>query len=225
MVTQPSADSYAGFQQPETAGAEVNRIEFMFRQFMSRIWTSMLVKVVDVNTAGTLAAPALVDIQPMVHQIDGSGNSVPHATIYGVPCFRYQAGLSGVVLDPVAGDIGVALFAQRDISAVKANGAASAPGSRRRFNPADAIYLGGVLGLGSALERYIQLASGGITIVDPAQVTVTAPTVTVNASTSATLNSPQVNIAGSSGLKKIARDGDPVVGGVIQASSTKGFCG
>lgn len=64
-----------------------------------------------------------------------------------------------MIVDPVIGDIGIAVFADRDISTVKRTKAQGNPGSRRRFDAADGMYLGGLLN--SAPTNYLQLSSDG----------------------------------------------------------------
>jgi len=145
------------------------------------------VQVVAVNTTAET-----VDIHPLVNMVDGYGNATPHGVIYGCPYFRLQAGNSAIVIDPVAGDIGIALFADRDISAVIATHAQANPGSSRAFDMADGIYLGGVLN--PAPTQYIRFDSAGITITSPVAVTVNAPVATINASTSATIAAPIVTV-------------------------------
>jgi hypothetical protein len=147
----------------------------MFEMFMGKTWTSIPVKVIEVETAGTLTVPAVISIQPLVHQTNGKGDTTPHGIIHGVPCWRLQGGRSGVVIDPVVGDVGVALFAQRDISTVMSSRQASPPGSRRRHDPSDAIYFGSILGVGQALGRYLLMNTSGITMLDPTKITIHAP--------------------------------------------------
>ena len=129
-------------------------------------------------TGGGIAAPATVSVQPMVHQIDGAGNTTPHGVIAGLPVFRPQGGISAVIADPAVGDIGVAAFCMSDISAVKASGAPAQPGSFRRYDWADGIYFGGVLN--AAATQYVLIDSSGVTVVSPSQVTVRAPTITLD---------------------------------------------
>lgn len=61
---------------------------------------------------------------------------------------------------------------------------------------------------------------GVVTVQSAAEADVIAPTVKVNASTMAVVTSPNIQLGGAGG-KKIALDQDPVVGGKVQASSTK----
>jgi hypothetical protein len=85
-----------------------------------------------------------------------------------------------VIIDPKVGDIGLCIFADRDISSVKANVAALrggkgsvTPGSGRRFDMADGLYVGGLLN--GVPTQYVQFSASGINIVSPTKVTITAP--------------------------------------------------
>ena len=147
--------------------SELNRTEFIVRQVLNRMATATLVQVMAVS-AGT------VDVRPMVAQIDGAGNAIPHGTIHNVPVFSLRAGSSSVVMTPVIGDIGLAIFCHNDISSAKANKAPSNPGSRRRFDWADALYLGGFFGADPT--TFIRFEpGGGMTIQSDQPITIQAP--------------------------------------------------
>lgn len=135
--------------------SKYNRIEFVVRQIMNRIATATLVRVEAVDTD-------TVDIRPMVAQIDGAGNAVDHGTIHNAPFFMPRAGASAVMIKPVVGDIGLAIFCHNDISAVKSTKAPANPGSRRRYDWSDALYLGGFLG--DTPTQYIRLDENGVAI-------------------------------------------------------------
>lgn len=158
--------AYAGLADPSTGMGEYNRLEFLVRMALNRVVTMTLVKVMAVNGD-------LIDIQPMVAQLDGAGNKTDHGTIHGVPFFRYQAGLNAVILDPVVGDIGIAVFAHNDISGVKATKAPNVPGSRRKFDWADAVYIGGVLN--ATATQFIRIDDDGVAITSTGEVGITAP--------------------------------------------------
>lgn len=230
MGTQPSPDSaaYTGFQDPTSGGSETNALQFLVSQMLGRLWTSTLVQVVAVTNTGALEPVGFVDVQPLVNQIDGAGNATAHGVIHNVPYMRIQGGVNAVIIDPAVNDIGLAVFASRDISAVKATKKANIPGSFRRFNPADGLYFGGFLN--AAPQQYVRFSADGVEIVSPTKVTVTAPNVEVNASTRAKVTSPHVDLIsddvnlGGAGGKKVVLDGDPVIGGgggTVHASSTK----
>jgi hypothetical protein len=190
---------------------EYNLLSFTILQHIGKMATIELVQVINV-TGGGLNPIGTVDVQPMVNQIDGNGSPTAHGTIYGLPYFRIQGGTSAVINDPVVGDIGMAAFSSRDISKVKNTGAIANPGSRRRFDWADGLYLGCFIG--AAPTRYVMMSSAGLNVVDPTQVEITAPTCIVNGN---------VTLGGSSGGAGVARIGDAVSGGVITGGSTKVF--
>ena len=139
-----------------------NQDGFQFDQFMSRVWTAIPVKVISCTGTGAVATAGTVNVQPLVNMIDGAGNATPHGVINGLPYYRLQAGNTAIIADPIAGDLGLAIFCQRDISSVKVNKAVSNPGSFRKFDPADGIYLGGLLNPVPAVA--IQFGGGAIII-------------------------------------------------------------
>lgn len=189
-----------------SANSTSNAIQFVITQMMSQMNTMIPVKVVKVSGS-------FCDVQPLVTQIDGAGNVEPHAVIHNVPFVRIQGGTNAIIIDPVAGDIGLALFASRDISAVKKNKAVSPPGSRRRYDLADGIYLGGVLN--SAPTQYLEYTTDGINLVSPTKVTITAPMVEIDAAQSVTINSPIIN---TNGTFSSTASGSSTFGGTIQTT-------
>lgn len=149
---------------PDT-NSEVDLINFIVRQALGRIGTIKVVKVTALKGGGgALAAPGMVSIQPLVNQLDGTGQATPNGLVHNVPYIRAQGGKNAIISDPVVGDIGIAFIADRDISAVKASKAQANPGSYRRFDMADAIYLGGMLN--GVPNQTIQFTDTGLTIAD-----------------------------------------------------------
>jgi hypothetical protein len=232
-------DTLEGFQKLLTASSETNALQFLFRQLMGAVWTATLVQVVSCTNLSTTAAVGFVDVQPMVHQVDGQGRPTPHGIIHNLPYFRYQGGMNAVIIDPQKGDIGIAVFASRDISGVKVKKAPTVPGSWRRNDPADGLYLGGFLN--GVPNQYVLFKPAGIdviSVVEGAVITVQADvvnvvandTATVQAANTATVTADEVDVIsdnvnlGATGGKKVVLDGDPVIGGgggTVQASSTK----
>lgn len=163
-----SNDGYAGLADPQSAVGDFNRQSFLIASMIGRMATVALVKVVDVNAgAGT------VNVQPMVAQIDGAGNGTPHGIIANLPYFRLQGGVSAVKLTPVVGDIGAALFCSRDISKVKATKAPALPGSRRAYDWADGLYIGGWLN--GVPTELVEFLNPGIKLTSTTQVIIDAP--------------------------------------------------
>lgn len=138
--------------------------------------TSLINKLATMTVVRVVAVDGrTVDIQPIVAQLDGAGNAIAHGTIHNVPIWRLQSGGMAIIVDPVIGDIGMAVFAHSDISTVKATGDAAPPGSKRRFDWADAVYLGGLFG--PEATSSIRLGGGGVEIDAPTFSTTGASTI------------------------------------------------
>lgn len=170
-----------GQQRLSSGNTPFNELSFLFEQMLGRLNVATLVKVVAVHSSGRTAAVGTVDVTPLVHQVDGSGNPWPHATIYGIPFFRIQGGANAVICDPHPGDVGFCVFADRDLSSVKASGGAAAnPGSDRRFDLADGLFFGG-WNPGTAPARFIVVDDAGVTIdAGSASAEVKAGSLTIN---------------------------------------------
>lgn len=157
-------DGYSGQQGLADASDEFNVWTFVIEQMLGLVRTATLVQVKAVTNDGDLSPVGFIDAQPLVKQIDGIGIATPHGTIFNLPYFRLQGGTNAIILDPKVGDIGIAIIADRDISAVKTTKAEANPGSFRRFDLADGIYLGGVLN--GTPEQYIGFTDDGIKLAD-----------------------------------------------------------
>jgi len=175
-----------GQQNPGTLGSEYNVMVFVIAQLLAKMQTCTLVKVISCTNDGGLAPVGRVSVQPLVFQVS-SLQIVPHGEISDVPYQRLQGGTNAVILDPEPGDIGIAVFASRDIANVKAdpqaavaNGGAT-PGSAAQFDWADGLYLGGVLN--GVPAQYVRFAAGLVEIVSPTKIRLAAPTVEIDAAT------------------------------------------
>lgn len=146
---------------PSDFGSELNGLNFAIQQAMLRLQTSLPVQVMAVRNAG-LAPVGQVDIRVLVDMVDGRGNTVQHGTINNVPYFRLQGGVNALIVDPAPGDIGMACFCSRDISAVKSAKKQAPPGSWRTHDFSDALYLGGFLN--GTPTSYIQITENGILV-------------------------------------------------------------
>lgn len=175
-------------QDDGTAGlTEFNAQAFLVQQMLNRINTATVVKVVKCSNNGGISAVGTVDVQPLVNQIDADGNPTEHGIVYGLPYFRLQGGQHAVVLDPQEGDLGIAVFAQHDVSTVAATKDKGNPGSYRKFSMSDGLYLGGVLN--GTPSTYLQFKNGAITLNSDTSITLNADTnisVTANARVSVT---------------------------------------
>ncbi len=186
---------YTGQAQAGEGVGEYGALMFLINQALARLSTATLVRVVSVTNNGGLSPVGFVDVQPLVNQLDGAGNAVPHAVLHQLPYFRLQGGTDAVILDPKVGDIGMAAFGSRDLSAVKASKQQANPGSWRTHDMADGLYFGGMLN--GVPVQYVQFTAGGINVVSPAKVTIQAPNIELNAAAQCALNSPQIVLNGT----------------------------
>jgi len=116
---------------------------FIISKLLRGLHTADLVKVLAVYpTSGKVG---FVDVQPLVLDQDTNGVVIAQTPIYKIPYFQLQGGNSAVILAPVIGDIGLAVFAERDITNVIATQKEGAAPTARTYNTADGLYIGGVL--------------------------------------------------------------------------------
>ena len=143
-----------------------HQVHFLVHQALSHVRTGVPVKIIAVHGGGVGPAPT-VDVQPLIKQMDGLGNSSSHGVIYGIPAKRNQGGTGAIINDPKIGDVGHVVVGDRDISSLKSNnGAESNAGSFRRHNLADGVYHGAMLNPATP-TNYIQfLPNGGFKIAD-----------------------------------------------------------
>lgn len=187
-----------GAQQPETDQSEINRQAFAIQQQLGKMQTATLVRVDAVTNAGGVSPVGFVDVTPLVNQIDGQNNPTPHVTIFNIPYFRLQGGTDGIILDPKIGDIGICVFASRDISKVKATRKQANPGSFRKYHFSDGLYIGGVLN--GTPSQYVRFSTAGIQIHSPTKVLIDAPVVQIDGGTSVTVNTPTFTVNGQTVL-------------------------
>lgn len=197
------SDGFEWHQGPATAASEFNGLTFLVESILARVSTATLVKVVSCTNDGGLSAVGFVDIKPLVKQVDGAGRSIRHATIFRCPYLRVQGGANAIIVDPQVGDIGIAVFADRDISSASKTKDEANPGSARRFSMADGLYLGGVLN--GVPAQYVRFSADGIEVHSPDQVKITAPdvvieaaTLVVSASASVAITTPSFTVNGAS---------------------------
>lgn len=212
----------SGQQKPASTWGEFNNIAFMVQQALGKMQTATLVRIEACTNAGGLSPVGFVDVTPLVNQLDSQGTPTPHTTIHNVPYFRLQGGANAIIIDPQKGDIGVCVFASRDISKVKSTKKQANPGSFRKYDFADGLYMGGMLN--GTPSQYVQFNAEGIKIYSPTAIALEAPdisleaqTVEINASTSATVTTPTFTVNGATVLNgPISQTG----GGVAEFSGT-----
>lgn len=158
------SDGY-GYQVPGSSNDRYRALSFIVKQILgSDVRTAEPAVVLSV-TGGGISAPPTVSVQVLVNQVDGLGNATPHGRIFNVPVWRLQCGNGGIISDPVVDDTGLLVVCDRDISSVQSTGGqVSNPGSSRRFDLSDSIFLPGLF-MGE-ISQYAQFTSTGIVITD-----------------------------------------------------------
>ena len=186
---------------------EQKRIEFENRT--RDMYTALPVKVTAVSAGGT-GLVGTVDCIPLVKGMCANSQTFEYPEIHNAPYFRLQGGTNGVVCDPEVGDIGIAIFASRDISGVKRARGEAPCGSYRRFSLSDAFYVGGTLN--GALSQFLSFESGGIRIVSPTKVTIVAPEVD--------MDTPLLTVQGQMVMTGAKGSGASTSGGITNTGGT-----
>lgn len=174
----------------------LNSMEFFVRSLISQVVsTSLPVVVTAVERKGEEAGAGYVTVKPLLQPRNNSGDGLEVTTIPKLPYFRLQHGKAAIICDPKVGDIGLAVVAKHDISNINGSTTPKVPATYRKFDPSDSFYIGGFWG--KAPEVFIHLEDEGtIKIKAPTKITIESPECEVNASTSFTVNSAQINLNG-----------------------------
>lgn len=169
--------------------------EFIINKLISAIHTCQLVKVTAVRpTAGKVG---FVDLMPQIQDVDTNGVVVEQTPIYNVPYLRLQSGPSAIIMDPTVDDIGLAIFAERDISTFKNTLQPGPAATERQYSSADGLYLGGFLNADPTQYIKFKPAAAGIDIVTPGDLTMTVGgALNVSVTGAATLNAASWTING-----------------------------
>jgi microcystin-dependent protein len=184
---QPPKFGMQGQARPSDLSGDYNALVFVIKQILNRASISAVCKVKAVRGGG-IGQMGYVDLQPLLNQVDGYGDTIPPGILHNVPFFRLQSGSSAVIIDPQVNDVGVAVFSDRDISAIKFqynNGtmaqlliAGANPNSYRRFDVADGLFFGGFFN--GTPTQYIQFISGKIVINSPTEVDINSPLINLS---------------------------------------------
>lgn len=136
----------------QTSGSSpYNMLDFFVQNIIKGTVNTALPVRVTAFYPGTAAG--YVDVLPLIQSYDGFGNAIPSQTIFHVPYMRVQGGTAALIIDPVIGDIGLAVFSQQDITGLSQN--PQKPMTKRSFSMADALYIGGFLN--QAPSIYLEL--------------------------------------------------------------------
>lgn len=167
----------------------VGTIQFSFSEYMKGIQNMLPAKVIAFNRTTNR-----VQVQLMINILSTSGEQFPNAQIASIPVFQYGGG--GYVLSfPLqTGDLGWVLANDRDISLFLQNYQAAAPAVNLIKNFSQGVFFPDVMtGYSIASEdssnAVLQNLSGSVKIsLGSDEITITAPTVTINGNTEFTGN-------------------------------------
>lgn len=174
---------------------EYDKVISQFNSLITNVNTAMPCKVVAIGKQEQRGVNIVgfVDIQLMIEQTNGQKKGNETAIICNVPYIRIQGGTNAVIIDPEINDLGVAIFASRDITNFKEARRQTPPATWRKFSISDAIYIGGIRN--QKPVQYIHFRNDGIEIYSPKRVHITTPTVlidsdntTINTSAKTTIN-------------------------------------
>lgn len=157
-------DTYA-HNKAESPTSGYNSLRFAIEMAKAGMNVAAIGKVVKNSVKGQVGPVGRVQFQPLVTMIDGIGQTQDHATVFNLPYFRLSGGHKAVIMDPKEGDVGFVVVADRDISGVKNSKKVSPPGSKRRFNLSDGIYISACLG--DAPTCYIQFTDDDKIVISP----------------------------------------------------------
>jgi hypothetical protein len=195
-----------GMLRPSSLWGVYNNLRFVVEQALANVQTATIVKVIACSNDGGLSPVGTVDVQILANQVSiGAGGQMvgtPHLTMSGLPYLRVQGGANAIIIDPQPGDIGIAVFASRDITNVKSTKAQANPGSFRTHDFSDGMYIGGLLN--GVPTQYIQFSETGIAITSPAnlRISVGASSVEIMESGEVSITAPTLtaNIAGAANI-------------------------
>lgn len=151
-------DTRFGNQDRFTQASDYNSLVFLFNQMIKKKHTMTIVQVKTVEDDR-------VDVQPLVTMLDAQGKPVPYGLLYSLPFVRLQGGNGAIICDPQVDDIGLAIFADRDITNVIKDKDIASPNSYRVMSMSDGVYLSGLLNKDPT--QYIKFDGSFIDILSP----------------------------------------------------------
>ena len=178
------------YNSPFEAQFDPDRAQlFIITKLLLGVHTCQLVQVQAVNPVS--GKVGFLTVQPLILETDTNRLVLAQSPVYNVPYMRYQGGSSAVILDPVVDDIGLAIFAENDITNIKQTLAAGPAATDRSHSTADALYIGGVLNPDATQYVQFQPGGAGINIVSPGAISLRAgSSVTLTAGTTAHITAP-----------------------------------
>ncbi len=203
--------NYKGNRIHSSSNTQYNALDFLIKNTMhSMLNTALPVKVVEVIEEMALdggSKTLYLSLLPLILQYDAYGKVLENQIIYKVPCFSLQSGKAAILMKPEVNDIGIAIFAQQDISQL--SNIPKKPASYRSFSFADAIYIGSIQGMGTTEpEIFIKFLQEG--------------EIEIEAKESVRIKSAKVEIVADDILLEgnVRVEGDMILEGSLEVSDT-----
>lgn len=192
--------------------SEAESLSFIFEKLLS---SKVFVNLVQVTAVRGTAPNLVVDALPLVAEVRSEDRTIIMGTeIFNIPVWRLQRGASAIIMNPVVGDIGVAVVCDTDTTVARATRKESVPGSKRNHSRSDAIYFGGLLNMPPT--QFIEFADNALNITSPNPVNITCTTANITAPSGVNVDTPLMTVTGS-----IQAAGDITDNSGTQAASLK----
>ncbi|HHH0512651.1 TPA: phage baseplate protein [Yersinia enterocolitica] len=177
--------------------------------------SNYFIRIATVTAVRGTAPNLVVDVLPLVAEVRSSDRTIIQGSqIYNIPVWRLQRGGSAIIMDPVAGDIGLIAVSDVDISVARSARKESVPGSLRTHSQSDAIYFGGVLN--GQPTQFIEFADSELNITSPNPVNITCSKANITAPDGVEMQTPLLHVSGN-----ITADGNITDNAGTQAASLK----
>lgn len=177
---------------PTSAQAnDAESLSYIFKKLLSG---ASFIEIAIVTAVRGEAPNLVVDVKPIVTQVNQSNKMIENSDVYSIPVWRLQRGSSAIIMNPVPGDIGLVAVCDSDISIARANRKESAPGSRRTHSKSDGIYLGGLMNMPP--DQFIEFADGALNITSPNPVNITCSKANVIAPDGVEMTTPLLKVNG-----------------------------
>lgn len=157
--------------------------------------SNYFIRLATVTAVRGEAPNLVVDVLPLVAEVRSSDRTIIQGSqIYNIPVWRLQRGGSAIIMNPVAGDVGLIAVSDVDISVARAARKESVPGSNRTHSQSDAIYFGGVLN--GQPTQFIEFADGELNITSPNPVNINCSKATITAPDGVDAITPLFKVSG-----------------------------
>ncbi|HDL7132411.1 TPA: phage baseplate protein [Yersinia enterocolitica] len=177
--------------------------------------SNYFIRLATVTAVRGSAPNLVVDVLPLVAEVRSSDRTIIQGSqIYNIPVWRLQRGGSAIIMNPVAGDIGLIAVSDVDISVARSARKESVPGSLRTHSQSDAIYFGGVLN--GQPTQFIEFADSELNITSPNPVNITCSKANITAPDGVEMQTPLLHVSGN-----ITADGNITDNAGTQAASLK----